>query len=558
MPRVQAYGPRRVELRPIAGGQRTTVPGPDSFGAVFGETATRLGLPILINQWTEERNNADQVAHLEAVNKLDAFTNDLLYNPSSGALQVKGKDSLDLANTVMPKYEETAGEIMNGLSNDRQKQAFHASVLQRQRDVSLTLMRHTAGEMQAYDQGETASAVKNAVNSAIANPLNPLEIQKGLATAEAVTIDHGKRAGWGPEELAMQLGAIRTSTHTGVIDGLLSRGQDKLARAYYEETKAQINGESQPNIEKALDAGSTLGESQRQADAIMKATTDEAAGLNQAKSIEDPKVRAATEELVHRYYTLAEEQRRQTAEHATIEAGNLIDANPALGVRAIPPRMWTTFTVPEKAGLEAYAKRNAPGEAVVKTDWGTYYGLMKEANEHPELFAKRNLMLSKGALANAEIKQLIEIQTTAREKKPIEPLLDGFRTIDDTLKGYLIGAGIDVRDKANDPVVEAFHELVNKQVVQLEGLTKKKADKTDIEKIAADVISRQILSSPTTMQSLFNLPRTPKRLIEATIDDVPPFMRGQIERALIGKKVPVTDQNILSMYKAQQLQQRPE
>jgi hypothetical protein len=72
------------------------------------------------------------------------------------------------------------------------------------------------------------------------------------------------------------------------------------------------------------------------------------------------------------------------------------------------------------------------------------------------------------------------------------------------------------------------------------------------------VISRQILSSPTTMQSLFNLPRTPKRLIEATIDDVPPFMRGQIERALIGKKVPVTDQNILSMYKAQQLQQRPE
>jgi hypothetical protein len=35
-------------------------------------------------------------------------------------------------------------------------------------------------------------------------------------------------------------------------------------------------------------------------------------------------------------------------------------------------------------------------------------------------------------------------------------------------------------------------------------------------------------------------------------------MRGQIERALIGKKVPVTDQNILSMYKAQQLQQRPE
>jgi hypothetical protein len=557
MPKVQAYGPSRVQLRPIAGGQRTVVPGPESFGSQFGETLTRLGLPIVANQWAQERNDADQVAHLEAVNKLDAFTNDLLYNPQSGALQVKGKDTLDLANTVMPKYQETASEILNGLANDRQKAAFHASALQRERDVNLALMRHTAGEMQAFDQGETASAVKNAVNSAIANPTNPLEIQKGLATAEAVTIDHGKRAGWGPEELAMQLGAIRTSTHTGVIDGLLSRGQDKLARAYYEETKAQINGESQPNIEKALEQGSTLGESQRQADAIMQQTTDEAEALNQARSIEDPKVREATEQLVSRRYSQIENQRRLTAEHATIEAGNLIDQNPALGVRAIPPRMWTTFTPAEKSGLEAYAKRNAPGEAVVKTDWGTYYGLMKEAHEQPELFAKRNLMLSKGYLGNAEIKQLIELQTATREKKPTEPLLDGFRTIDDSLKGYLIGAGIDVRDKENDPVVEHFHQMVNDQVVAFERLTQKKATKTDVDKIAADVISRQVLSSPSWVQSLLGIPGTPKRLIQTTIDDVPPFTRGQIERALIQNKVPVTDQNILNVYITQQLQQRP-
>jgi hypothetical protein len=114
-------------------------------------------------------------------------------------------------------------------------------------------------------------------------------------------------------------------THVGVIDRLLANDQDLAAKQYYDAHKADVTGAATIAVERALEEGSTRGESQRQADTITAKAATLGDALTQVRAIADPKVRDATEERVRKFFSEKAENLRQQRDAGMQRATNLVE-----------------------------------------------------------------------------------------------------------------------------------------------------------------------------------------------------------------------------------------
>jgi hypothetical protein len=571
MPTVQTYGARKVSTARLPGARLTAAETPESQGAGLasaqGRTAgviNQIGRQVgalgesLYGQAQEEQRHADQVALMEAENKLSSWENQRLYDPENGALGVKGKAAMGLPETVNGDYQKFAGEIEQGLTTDRQREAFAVVAGRRGQSIDLTLQRHVFGEIKQYESDELTKLIDNKKQEAIQNAADPRRVGVALNDAIAALESSAPRLGTGPEELAAQKRLITSNTHVGVLEQLLATGQGKQAKVYFDETKGLISGDQLPRIERALAEGDTRGESQKQADAILAAGGTLSEQLAKAKTIDDPAVRDMTEQRLEHQNSINERIQREQSEAALKASYDRIDQTG--DPYSIPPSTWASLSGGERSSLLAYAEHRAKGTEV-ETDLPTYYNLMQTASKEPGIFATANLLKYRDKLGRTEFKQLTELQLAMRRgDKPVaEQALDEFRSsnqiVSDTLNQY----GIDPTPKEGSKPAAAIAQLrrmLDLRVAAAQPIDPKTGKRPKITNVEVQRALDDLLGQSANVKgSWWNIwpggapfYDTSKKLIDLTIEDVPADAKADITQKLKRRGLPATDPAVLNVY----------
>lgn len=523
-----------------------------SLGGAIGQTAGVLGEIA-----TQERDKADQVALLGASNQLSMWENKRLYEPTTGALSLKGKDAQGLPETIAGEYTEVADTIESGLTTARQKAAFQRYRLNKQGEIDLTIRRHVFGEMKAYDSQETQSAVDNAINAAIINANDPRRVGVELGNALEVARGYAKRNGVGPEALEGQLDAITTKAHVGVIEQLLSQDKTAAANVYFEETKSQINGEQQARIEKALQVGTAKKAGQVKADEILGAGGTLTEQREKARAIEDPDVRDNVMARLEHESAIQDKTQRDLEEANLNRAYQIVDSSKS--VDGIPADLRAQLAEHMPA-LRSYALSRARG-VPVETDPKTFYSLMDKVAYDPEGFSTTNLLAYRNKLDEGDWKQLVGLQLSARkgDKAAVDHELAGFRTKNDIFDETIQQYGIDpkTKDKAVLNSLAQLRSMIDLRVnaAQQPDANGKRTPVNNVElKRTIEGVISQTVHKDGTFSDLFwgGVPAwrngTNTRLIDMQPEDVPADQKASLERALRAKQRPVTPQTVLDLY----------
>lgn len=281
MPTVRRLN-RQVQTQALPGARLTAADTAESLGA--GEARARAGaagnmaasignvagqaLRYSNEAVARERQRANEVALLEATNKLDTWELENLYNPQTGALNTRGKAAFDLPEKLDDGFRKATATIEEGLGTDEQRIAFEKVKAQRGANVALAVRRHVAGEMQRFDESELGNTLKNSANLAAANALDPRRVGEEMARGEDAIIAHANRYGVGPETYEAQLEAFRSGAHIGVINNLMASGHERAAQVYYEEKEKEIAGTQRDQVLAAIQAGTTAKQGRVTADDI--------------------------------------------------------------------------------------------------------------------------------------------------------------------------------------------------------------------------------------------------------------------------------------------------
>jgi hypothetical protein len=256
---------RRSEYR-IAQLETPAGPVPKSTAGIeqFGNTAARVGEDLL----AAEQKKQDQIRLLDADRQAGDLENSLMYDPKTGALNVKGQAAFGLIDTVGQQWDQAAGKIRQGLSNDRQRLAFDQYNVAKRRSLIDRLNQHIAKETYRVDGEALEGKVENETEAAVADG-RPERINQAVHSVAQAYQDYGERYGMAPEQTKAATDKATSRIHVGVIDRMLQDGNDIQAKVYYEHAEPEILGEHRGKIEAALHEGSLRGESQRAADSVV-------------------------------------------------------------------------------------------------------------------------------------------------------------------------------------------------------------------------------------------------------------------------------------------------
>mgnify|MGYP001575296451 CR=1 FL=1 len=533
------------------------------FGEQVQRSAVAIGQIVLA-----EQRRADDVAMMEADNRLSKWENERLYDPRAGALTLQGRDAMGLPEAVGADFEKYAGEIEGTLGSPRQKAAFARLRANRSAQLDLTLRRHVFGEMQKFEATELKALVDNSVSTAVQNATDPSRVGFELGKAVEAIERSGPRLGLGPEAVKSQVLQVQTKTHVGVVESLVSSGNTKAATAYFEEARdaGQISGDAVARVEKALHEGTIRKEAQTKADEIILAGGSLTAQRDAAKKIDDPEVRDRALTYIEHEASVKEREEREANEDMLRGVYAVVEESGG-DIGAVEPALWATLDAKDLAGVRSYARSIAKGEPI-ETDLDTYYSLMRKAAGTGAGFRNDNLLKYRDKLSEGDFKHLTDLQRSLRTKAidaasdaeaaKAKIVVDEFssksQVFDDRLRAY----GLNPNPKEGTPESKAISNLrglVDRRVRALSGgETGKTATNDELREILDEELNTQISSKregewlgPLRGRPFFDS-TVQKRPIELTVDEIPRAQRQKIEGFLRAQRLPVNDATVLETY----------
>lgn len=544
MPRIPTLS-QQVATAPLPGVRLS----PDAPSGAF-MPAQPTDLSGAADFFAREKAKSDQLAVLDADNQLSELGIQL----QSAALQRRGKDALGATQDTAEQWTKQTASIESSLRGDTQKMAFRARESARWASLHETVERHADTELRSYDDQTTNAALNNRLNDALSNYQDPTKVGGAIAESKAILTDYARRTGMAPEELQQKIGAAVSRTHVGVVDRMLANGQDLAASSYYKANSADVVGSDKVTLERALEEGSSRGESQRQADQITAAAKNEGDAVAQVRAIKDPLVRDKTEQRVREFYAEQSAALRQQREQVMLDVTNIVQRTKSFN--AIPPQQLALLNVGEREALRAYAKNLAEGFPV-KTDMATWYQLrtMASVPETRDNFLKENLLKYKGVLSDGDFKELAGVQAGLRKgDESATERLDQFNIGNAQITRSLAAVGIepDHKDKKGRSVVADFARQVQDQEAEFIERNGKKPSVEDRQSIIDGLLTHGIV----TQKGLFFDSKEDRRVFELqpgenlviSAKDVPPAERAQIIQALQQRGMPATEAAILSAY----------
>lgn len=247
-------------------------------------------------------------------------------------------------------------------------------------------------------------------------------------------------------------------------------------------------------------------------------------------------------EEVARQFKMQEDAIKQRDEGALAEAQRQLVANggnyaglPASVRNAIPPGK-----VDEVMGFAGKIAKGAP----LETDWSLYYQL----KTNPDALQAANLMAFRSKLGDSEFKTLVSQQEDLRSGKDQTRL----RTASDVLNQYMREAGVDPTprdtDKTGAEKVGRIWAAFESRVREREQAKGGKLTPEEVQKTAAQLFTKVGVSGMLWWDS-----EKPAVMLEAGDKiKVPDEERAKIAAALSGAGRPVTEENIVALYRRAQ------
>ena len=252
------------------------------------------------------------------------------------------------------------------------------------------------------------------------------------------------------------------------------------------------------------------------------------------------RLKLAREEAARRF-KMQEDAIKQRDEGALAEAQRQLVANggnyaglPASVRNAIPPGK-----VDEVMGFAGKIAKGAP----IETDWSLYYQL----KTNPDALQAANLMAFRSKLGDSEFKALVSQQEDLRSGKDMTQV----RSTRDVLNQYMREAGIDPTPKDTDTAgaekVGRIWSAFEARVREREQAKGSKLTPEEIQKTAAQLFTKVGVSGM--------LWDSEKPAVLLAADDkikVPASERAKITAALSRAGRPVTEENIVALYRRAQ------
>jgi hypothetical protein len=344
--------------------------------------------------------------------------------------------------------------------------------------------------------------------------------------------------------------------------------QQMLALKPGEQPPTSVIAKAIAHARERLTAGKSVwaqvGEQDVKANPEVARTTPEAPepptlnqALEQARAITDPKLRDQVEQRIEHRFAQNKQGQLETDEQAMKLSLNQLDASHG-DLHVIPPTTWASFDDPKRRALMAYSEAIQRGVQPA-TDWTAYYAAKGRADDDPQAFAKENLLLMRGKLADSEFKQLVDIQSSIRDKKPPHPDLLEFRTKEQILNDELTRYGFETEPSKQSPqqkqAVAQLRRMADERLLALSTVKGSKPDNTDIQK-TLDYLLTQTKETKGSFRALWPGSGVPlsgvrgsnKRLIDLTINDVPAAEVPELKKSLTKKHRPISDQTIVDLY----------
>jgi hypothetical protein len=519
-------------------------------GGSLGE-AIQPALSLVDRYQQEERKRANDIQNVDSDNQLA----DLQTQQETQIRARQGKDAMGALGDARTSWDAGVSRITSGLHTEEQRRFASARAAQRWQSLSAFGEQHAATEAARFDDESTSSALTTRINDAAAHHTDPAAINQAVGETQALLLDYGKRKGWGADITAQRTADQVSKIHTAVISRYLNLGDDRSAQTYYDANKEAIVGTQRDEIDRALETGSTLGESQRQADAIVKKGGTRTEMYAAAREIDDPKVRQATERELGNRFAQDDAAQRADYQQTLTAAYDFADK----GQRP-PTTLWTQLHGPDRRSVESYRQTVLKG-VPVETNLSTYYmlrGLGSSAATRDQ-FVQTDLFKYRNELSPSDFKELVDWQAGLRSQttKAMSEA-DGYQTINQVVDGTLRQIGLDPSPKPNDSEgseasrVARFRRAVDTVLHQQEQQTGKKATAADAQRVVDDLVVRGKVQGSGFGgffgTERFAFDRRPGEVLVFDVKDVPSADRPLIEEALRRSGVPVTPQSVVDLY----------
>jgi hypothetical protein len=532
MPVVPRLERQPVQSQALPGARVTTNAPAETFGG--GAASGAEGFKIANDFIQKEKDKADNTATQELYVQLVKKKNDLMYNPTDGALTRQGKDSLGVGEEFNTKFEAMADEIEAGANNDTQRELFRKMRSKEGLELNSALEKHTFGEMEKHQDQTYQSLISTLHDDTVQNfGSDPSKIELNLGMAKSAAVEHAKRKGYDGTQTKALLTDIESQTHSSVMQSLLSKGDDLSAQAYFEKHKGNLSAKDGIHMEKVLEEGSTRGESQRQADEITSKSGSLKAAYDQARDIENPKVREATIQRIKEHFTIKESSDQMQRESMTRNAFQALEKSK--GQQMPSESAWLSLDNNQRKAIEERREQLLSGRPA-RTDMSVWYGLEKMAVDpvDKEKFAKMDLMVVRPKLSDSDFQGIVKLQTSLRTGKKDDEL-DGLRTKHEILNSAMAAAGIDPTPKegAGAKKVDDFRAIIDDEVRQIQRETGKVVGREQLEAIARKHLIEVKVKGGWFWDSSKKLSEVkPGEETYINYENVPPTEKSKIEAAI--------------------------
>lgn len=228
MPVVPTVSGRQVESRGVqsAGLQTFSQPG-------IGDAFVRAGAEA-IDVFGQAKQRANIALAQEASLNLSQISSDLLNNPETGLLNLKGKNAIGKGQEYTQQFDAQVEQLAMSLPDEQARNAFMQQAQQQRIQFTTQAGRHEIGQINAYEEGQfQATLLNNGKNAAALYGDNAAYVLANKQTFQQIE-EYGAAHGWSDE----QIQAKKIEFKEKVADAALSQWSANNAISFI-----QSNGE---------------------------------------------------------------------------------------------------------------------------------------------------------------------------------------------------------------------------------------------------------------------------------------------------------------------------
>lgn len=516
----------------------------DTFG---GGEATQKLTNSVTSFADKIKQDADQMAVLDAENQYSTLETQKLYDPNTGALFKKGKAAFPVKETTLSALNEGASNIEQKLANNTQKEAFRRRSQQRMQDAGRTLDQHVGSEMLQFDTENTQSFLDNRKDHAVKNFQDLDQVEGALQDSQGAVIQFGNRNGKGQEWIDQHTLDASSKISLGVVTQMVDNDMAPDARDYLKENAEHFNPEDLKKAHDLVKIVATKAEALKLSDEIFSKYSDsESKAYKALTEIEKPEVRMAARDQLKERFT--EQDQAKTHDDNSLYLGlyNQLSGGAKITDTDIYRQMQSL--TPER---QEALKRVASGEAT-KTDPELNYKLV-QMSSHPETYSKFQKVNLNDPVYRAGLSQADLLKWQDRQGKTFDDdQMKDLRSTKESVESVYSQAGLEIpKEYYKKDSTEAVQ--YNKFLDAVDAEVKRSGDSspTNKAKIARDLIKEEIINKRGLPFGIFDVKR--KRFDinpeDVDVNDLDPAVIKKLKTNLkLGGLDPENEANLKEAY----------